>query len=57
MLTVPDDILAKEAEALQTDAELYLDCLNDKPLRDRHTEQEIRDGLILYHHVYKVCRP
>jgi hypothetical protein len=34
---------------------LYRECLNDKLLKDRKTDQEIRDGLILYHHVFGVC--
>lgn len=34
---------------------LYLECLNGKLLKDRKTDQEIRDGLILYHHVFGVC--
>lgn len=51
-----DALLDEEAKALQNAADLYLECLNGKPLKDRHTPQEIRDGLILFHHVYKVCR-
>lgn len=35
--------------------DLYLECLNGKLLRDRKTDKEIRDGLILYHHVFCVC--
>lgn len=34
---------------------LYLECLNGKLLKERKTDQEIRDGLILYHHVFGVC--
>jgi hypothetical protein len=29
--------------------------LNNKLLRDRKTDEEIRDGLILFHHVFGVC--
>jgi hypothetical protein len=34
---------------------LYLECLGGKLLKDRKTDQEIRNGLILYHHVFGVC--
>lgn len=35
--------------------DLYLECLSGKLLKDRKTDKEIRDGLILYHHVFCVC--
>lgn len=56
MKQIPPDILSEESRALDTDAALYLECLNNKPLRDRTTPQEIRDGLILFHHVYKFIK-
>lgn len=49
-------LLPREQEHLSEDRELYLECLNNKPLSERKTEIEIRDGLILYWHVYQVCR-
>jgi hypothetical protein len=48
-------LLKCEEKWLQTHRDLYLECLNNKPLKDRKTDQEIRDGLILYHHVFGVC--
>ena len=45
-------VLQKEEQALKEDKDLYLECLNNKPLKDRKTEQEKRDGLILFWHVY-----
>ena len=50
------ELLPKEQEYLQKDRELYLECLNNKPLSERKTAEEIRDGLILYWNVYQVCR-
>lgn len=47
--------LKMEEKYLQTHSKLYLECMNNKPLKDRVTEQEIRDGLILFHHVFGVC--
>ncbi len=44
--------LSKEQEYLRVDRDRYLECLNGKPLKDRKTAQEIRDGLILYWNVY-----
>ena len=52
-----DGLLAEEEIALRDNSELYLDCLNGKLLRDRKTPDEIRQGLILFHHIYKVCKP
>lgn len=46
-------LLDNEQQYLQTHRELYLECLNNKPLKDRKTAQEIRDGLILYWNVYR----
>jgi hypothetical protein len=53
---IPQELLVAEEQALQHDRELYLDCLNDKPLKERQTPQEIRDGLILFHHVYRLIK-
>jgi hypothetical protein len=47
--------LKMEEGYLKTHRNLYLECLNNKPLKDRKTDQEIRDGLILFHHVFGVC--
>jgi hypothetical protein len=49
-----EELLPQEKEHLLKDRERYLECLNNKPLSERKTEREIRDGLILYWHVYKV---
>lgn len=48
--------LPGEAAALASDSKLYLECLG-RPLKDRTTLKDIRDGLILYWHVYRVIRP
>ncbi len=45
-------LLQQENSFLKEDRDLYLECLNNQPLKDRKTQQEIRDGLILFHHVY-----
>lgn len=45
--------LANEQEFLKNDYDRYMECMNNKPLKDRKTPQEIRDGLILYWHVYR----
>jgi hypothetical protein len=54
------EILAGELENerlyLETDNEFYLECLNNKPLAERVTDLEVRDGLILYWHVYRHIR-
>jgi len=52
----PADVLSQERTALAADRDLYLDCLNNRPLRDRHTDDDIRDGLILFHQVYRTIR-
>lgn len=57
--TYDNDILSlldKEKEYLKKDRELYLECLNNKLLTGRKTDQEKRDGLILFWNVYMVCR-
>ena len=53
---IDPSILEAERVALEIDRDLYLECLNGLPLKDRSTEQQVRDGLILYHHVYLVCK-
>jgi hypothetical protein len=47
--------LKMEEGYLKTHRNLYMECLNGKLLRDRKTDQEIRDGLILFHHVFGMC--
>lgn len=32
----------------------YLDCMNGKPMAERKTERELRDGCILINHVWRV---
>lgn len=54
-IIISEELLEKEKEYLKMDRELYMECLNNKPLCERVTRQEKRDGLILYWHVYKVC--
>ena len=51
-LTIPEDVLIAEQQALATDRDRYLECLVT-PLCERRTQQQIRDGLILYWHVYR----
>lgn len=36
--------------------ELYLECLNNKPMSQRKTSQELRDGCILTNSVFLTCR-
>ncbi len=49
--------LPLEQKALAEDSALYLECLNNLPLKDRKTKQEIRDGLILFWNVYCHIKP
>ena len=51
-----DLLLRDEEKALRDDSVLYLECMNDKPLKDRKTPKELRDGLLLYWQVYRVCK-
>ncbi len=53
---IRDEQLGAEAQALETDRDFYLECLHGQPLKDRTTPQEVRDGLILYWHVYRSIR-
>jgi hypothetical protein len=53
---IPQEYLTAESEYLRDDRDLYLECLNGKPLKDRTEKQEVRDGLILFHHVYEAIR-
>ena len=50
-----DEVLEMERIALNGDNECYMECLNNKPLKDRITDgpQSQRDGLILFWHVYQ----
>ena len=50
------EMLTIETEALTNDRALYLECLNGKPLTERKTDQEIRDGCLLFWRVYMICR-
>jgi hypothetical protein len=45
-------LLVKESEYLETHKDLYSECLSDKLLKDRYTDQEIKDGLILFYNVF-----
>lgn len=45
-----DEALRIESEV--TNSYLYLECLNGLPMSKRTTDQELRDGCILTHHVY-----
>ena len=47
-----------EQEALKNhdDWLLYIRCMNDMPMSERISDQEIRDGCILTHHVYKFLK-
>ena len=44
--------LPLEQKALAEDRDFYLECLNNFLLKDRRTKRDIRDGLILFWHVY-----
>lgn len=52
---ITDEMLEMEKVALQKERELYLECLNNKPLTERKTQMEIRDGCILFWNVYVIC--
>ena len=43
---------ALRIESEVEDMPFYLECLNNKPMSERHTPRELRDGCILTHHVY-----
>jgi len=47
-----EQVMAIEEVAMVEDREEYLACLNGKPMAERHTEREVRDGCILVNHVY-----
>ncbi len=49
--------LPLEADPLANDTAFYLECMNNLPLKDRKTRQEIRNGLILFWNVYKHIKP
>jgi hypothetical protein len=53
---IDDKLFKEEEQILLVDKEFYLECMNNKLLKDRKTEQEIKDGLILFHHVYKFIK-
>lgn len=42
-----------EKRYLEVDRERYMECMNNKPLSERTTDQDVRDGLILHFHVYR----
>lgn len=47
--TITEKMLRDESTILNSSVkEAYLSCMNDKLLKDRTTEQEIRDGLLLF---------
>lgn len=50
-----DEALRIEVEVPAGAQVLYLECLNGVPMSKRITDQELRDGCILTHHVYLVC--
>ncbi len=59
-MTPDEDIATALRIESEVPAELksfYLHCMNDKPMSQRETEQELRDGCILTHHVYLKCKP
>ena len=45
--------LALKIESEVEDWVFYLECMNGKPMSMRTEAQELRDGCILTHHVYK----
>lgn len=53
---ITDAMLDAEKIALEKDEIRYRECIGTKLLKDRVTPQEIRDGLILFWHVYGSCR-
>ncbi len=50
-----DAALEVERQVPPERRELYLECLG-KPMSERSTDQELRDGCILTNHVY-LCMP
>lgn len=51
-----DEALEVERNVSDSDRELYLECLNQKPMSQRTTDRELRDGCILTG-VYRRCKP
>ena len=49
-----DHLLPYEETFIATDNVKYMDCLNNKPLKDRDTDNDIRQGLLLFW-VYIQC--
>ena len=52
-LLITKEMLEQEQYALIHDNKLYLECIGPKLLKDRITDQEIRDGMIRFNSVYK----
>ena len=49
------EMLDAEQVALANDRTFYLECMNNKLLRNRRGFTEVRDGYILYNHIYVAC--
>lgn len=46
------DTLVAERDVPEAERELYLECMSGRPMKDRTTYQDIRDGSILFWNVY-----
>jgi hypothetical protein len=51
-----DAALEAERNVPNSDQKLYLECMNQKPMSQRTTDRELRDGCILTG-VYRRCKP
>jgi len=50
-----DAAIGVEGSVTKDQMALYMDCMNDKPMTERVTGQELRDGCILTFHVFLKC--
>ena len=52
------ETIKKEEEKIlnSEDKDLYLDVMNNNPMINRSTKEELRNGLILYWNVYRVIK-
>ncbi len=51
-----DAALQIEKDVKADERDLYMECMNNKPMSKRETDQELHDGCILTHHVYLKCK-
>jgi hypothetical protein len=52
-----DVVLEEEAALMPDEMDAWLEVCNGRPMSERKTEQEQRDGCILFHHVFRTIHP